>query len=241
MVASGADLDRAVAELRARPALQAGLHLALAGAPLLSAPRDAPSLFARGRPLSGHRQFLLRLAAGRIRLRDVETEARAQIGRARAAGLALTHLDGHQHLHVAPGVLGVVIRLAREHGIGYVRVPLEPGWPLTPRAVQMTGLAALAIRAKAALRRAGLRTNDRAAGLRFAGHLTGSRVLDLLASVRGTTELVAHPGIGNAGLERALGYGYDWDSELAALCDPRLRAEMERRGIRLAGPLLAGQ
>lgn len=236
VVASGPDLDRAVHELRARPELAVGLHLVLAGAPLVSTPVEAPSLFARGRPLSGHGPFLLRLAAGRIRLRDVEVEARAQIVRARDAGLRVTHLNGHQHLHVAPGVVGVVIRLAREYGIGYVRVPLEPGWPLTPRAAQLTGLAALALRARAILRRAGIRTNDRAAGLRHAGHLTPARLAAAVASIRGTTELVTHPGAGNEALARSLAYGYDWDSELAALCDARVRAAIERRAISLSRP-----
>jgi hypothetical protein len=74
-------------------------------------------------------------------------------------------------------------------------------------------------------------TNDRTIGVAIAGHL--GDVVPLLAHVDGLTELVVHPGVDVTGY----GWGYDWDGETRALCDPRLRETLARLGIALATPL----
>lgn len=236
VVAGGPDFDRAAALLRLRPDLDVGLHVTLAEAPLVSAPSDVPSLAPGGRPLRCHRAFLARLALGRIDLRDVEREMRRQLQRARDAGLHVTHLNGHQHLHVAPGVVEVVARVARDAGIGYVRIPDERVVPLSPRAATVWALGIVARRARRILREAGIATNDRAIGLVHAGHLNPRRLQAALAPADGVTELVAHPGTGNAAIGRDFRWGYDWDGERDALSGPGLRDEIARRGIRLARP-----
>lgn len=58
---------------------------------------------------------------------DVAQELRAQIDRVRDAGVEISHLDGHKHLHQLPGVGAVVARLAPEVGIERVRCTLEEG------------------------------------------------------------------------------------------------------------------
>ncbi|HEX2062535.1 MAG TPA: hypothetical protein VHK90_17475, partial [Thermoanaerobaculia bacterium] len=57
-------------------------------------------------------------------------------------------------------------------------------------------------------------------------------VVPLLDRVRGVTELVTHPGIDVGGYD----WGYDWNRETDALCDPRLRDELAKRNIRLIAP-----
>ena len=73
-------------------------------------------------------------------------------------------------------------------------------------------------------------TNDRTIGVALAGHLDD--VVSLLDHVQGVTELVTHPGLGVRGYT----WGYDWERETGALCDPRLREELAVRGITLAAP-----
>jgi predicted glycoside hydrolase/deacetylase ChbG (UPF0249 family) len=236
VVPSGPDFDRAARLLRARPGVEVGLHFTLVGAPLVSALDDVPSLAPGGRPLGDHRAFLGRLGLGRIDLRDVERELRRQLQRARDAGLRVSHLNGHQHLHVAPGVVDVVARVAREAGIGYVRIPDEPVGLRRPRGAAVWALGIVARRARRILIAAGIATNDRAIGLAHAGHLTPQRLRALLVLAEGVTELVAHPGTGNAAIGRDFRWGYDWDGEREALSDPGMRDEITRRGLRLAGP-----
>jgi predicted glycoside hydrolase/deacetylase ChbG (UPF0249 family) len=154
---------------------------------------------------------------------DPEPELRAQIEKVLATGLRVTHLNGHQHLHLLPRVFAIVERLAREYGIGYVRRVDDRGG--RARRLPMAVLSMLG--------RCAHGTNDHTIGVAEAGHLTAPRIVELLESVDGITELVTHPGLGVA---RYAHWRYAWDEETRALCDPRLREAIAARGIELIGP-----
>jgi chitin disaccharide deacetylase len=158
-----------------------------------------------------------------ITIGAIERELRAQIEKVLAAGLTLTHLNGHQHLHLLPRIFRVVARLAKEYGIGYVRIVDDRGG--AARQLSIRALSFLGRRA----RTPGL-TNDRTIGVAGAGHLQA--IVPLLDHVEGTTELVTHPGVGVGGYD----WGYAWDGETRALCDPVLRGELAKRGIELIAP-----
>jgi len=214
IVANGAAFDDAVARLRDVPALEVGVHLTLVEERPLTSIRF-PKKYTSFVPL-----YLTRA----ISLAAIERELRAQIERVVATGLRVTHLNGHQHLHVLPRIFGVVRKLAREFAVPYVRIVDDRGGAARP--LSMRALSALGRRAKTP----GL-TNDRTIGVAVAGHLED--VVPLLDHVDGTTELVAHPGVAVTGYK----WGYEWDRETRALCDPRLREELARREIHLTTPL----
>jgi predicted glycoside hydrolase/deacetylase ChbG (UPF0249 family) len=216
IVANGAALDDAISRLRDTPTLEAGVHLTLVEERPLTKIRF-PKKYTSFVPL-----YLSRA----ISLDAIERELRAQIERVLATGLRVTHLNGHQHLHLLPRIFGVVRRLASEYGIGYVRIVDDHGGAARP--LSMRVLSALGRKAQTP----GL-TNDRTIAVAIAGHLED--VVPLLDHVEGITELVTHPGIGVSGYE----WGYDWDRETRALCDPRLRDELAARVIRLAAPSTA--
>lgn len=70
----------------------------------------------------------LRAFTGRLNLKEVEIELRAQIMLVKAAGVDVSHLDSHKHLHQLPGVAEVVAKLAAEFKIRRVRCTLEDGF-----------------------------------------------------------------------------------------------------------------
>jgi predicted glycoside hydrolase/deacetylase ChbG (UPF0249 family) len=213
VVAGGAAFDDAVARLRDVPSLEVGVHLALVEERSLTGLR-MPKKYTSFVPL-----YVLRA----ISIAAIESELRAQIERVLASGLRVTHLNGHQHLHLLPRIFAVVARLAREYGIGYVRIVDDRGG--SARGLSMSALSALGRRARAAF------TNDRTVGVAVAGHLQD--VVPLLEHVQGVTELVTHPGVAVSGYD----WGYAWDAETRALCDPRLRDALATHGIELATPL----
>lgn len=215
VVAGGAAFDDAVARLRDVPSLEVGVHLALVEERPLTGLR-MPRKYTSFVPL-----YLLRA----IGMAAIERELRAQIERVLAAGLRVTHLNGHQHLHLLPRIFAVVARLAREYAIPYVRIVDDRGG--SARSLAMSVLSRLGRRARAPF------TNERTIGVANAGHLRD--VVPLLDHVEGVTELVAHPGLGVHGY----GWGYAWEEETRALCDPRLREELARRGIALIAPSAA--
>ena len=216
IVANGVAFDDAIARLRDAPSLEAGVHLTLVEERPLTKIRS-PKKYTSFVPL-----YLARA----ITLEAIERELRAQLERVLGTGLRVTHLNGHQHLHLLPRVFDVVRRLASEYGIGYIRIVDDHGG--AARALSMRILSALGRRA----RTRGL-TNDRTIGVAAAGHLAD--VTPLLDHVEGITELVTHPGLGVSGYA----WGYDWDRETRALCDPRLHDELAKRVIRLAAPSAA--
>ena len=54
-------------------------------------------------------------------------EIRAQIRKCRAHGIPLTHIDSHHHIHTAWAVASIVIRIAKEEGIHFIRLARNLG------------------------------------------------------------------------------------------------------------------
>lgn len=227
----------AVELLRERPALDVGIHLTLVGEKPLSPPERIPSLVGRdGALLSGYPALARRSLLGGLAAAEVESELRRQIERVLATGLPLVHANAHQHLHVLPRVFEIVLRLAEEHGVGWVRIPCEPGlagrW--SPRTAQLAVLNGLGRRARRRLE-AGSRVTavERTLGIVDAGHLSVERFRHALGCAGEISELVCHPGLGDAELSAAYAWDYEWDAETAALCDPRVPDLLREAGIEL--------
>ncbi|MFN8044633.1 MAG: ChbG/HpnK family deacetylase [Dermatophilaceae bacterium] len=224
----------AISMLEATPTLAAGLHLALVGEdpPVLSA-REVPTLVdRRGHFPLGYRAFVARAATGRVDPADIRRELDAQIQVATSAGLSLSHLDSHQHVHLWPSVARVVIDLARTHGIGQVRLPRAHG-----RGPIATGVNVLSSRLAARLRRADL-PRVPYAGLDEAGAMDEAalrRAFAALGSTQGpVAEVNVHPGELDEESPR-FDWGYRWEDELAALIGATTRADVTAAGFVL-GP-----
>ncbi len=212
VVANGVAFEEAMERLKDVPSLEVGVHLTLVEETPLTAMRF-PKKYTTFAPL-----YSLRL----ISMRAIERELRAQIERVLRSGLRVTHLNGHQHLHLLPRLFALVARLAKEYGIPYVRIVDDLGGG--ERALSMRALSYLGRRARATF------TNDHTIGVANAGHLRD--VVALLDHVQAVTELVTHPGVDVDGYT----WGYAWDEETRALCASGLREEIARRGIVLMTP-----
>src|SRR4029079_6807551 len=124
IMAGGSAFEHAAALATRTPTLDVGVHLTLTEQQPVA--ESVPSLVGADGQFAPHAtDFAKRWLRGTIALADVRTELDAQIRRVRAHGVRPTHLDGHQHVHVLPGIARVVAELAREHGIRAVRVPTE--------------------------------------------------------------------------------------------------------------------
>lgn len=232
----GEAFEDAVERLRDAPGLDIGVHWVLVGERPLSPAREVPSLLGRdGALLPSFRSFVARYLPGGIDLAQIEREMRRQLERLLATGLPVVHANSHQHLHALPAVFAVACRLAEEHGIRWLRIPHEPAAPLyTPRGLEMRVLNVFGRRARRRLRAGGpVAALDATAGLTAAGHLTVERLQQELWQVKGTTELVCHPGVEDDDLAARYRWGYRWGEETAVLCDPRLPDRLREAGIEL--------
>jgi len=242
LVANGAAFEHAVEQLRDVPRLEVGIHLTLVEERPLA--RGVESLVGTNDLL--HENFVAfvpRYYARMIDMAEVERELRLQIELVLAAGVRVTHLNGHQHLHLLPRIFEIALRLAEEYGVRYVRTVDDGGaGGGLARRLAVRRLNALGRSARKSARKRGLPTNDATIGVASAGHLTNvGHLITLLEQVaEGVTELVAHPGLGDAELGAAYDWEYEWDAETRALCDPRLRQAIADRGITLVAPSAVG-
>ena len=231
LCANGAAFEDAVRGLRDAPRLEIGVHLTVVGSekPLLS---DLPTLAPSGR-LPHTFAFLFRdLAVGRVRRSEIAAEMAAQVQRAVDGGVRVTHLDSHQHVHLHPAILPIVIDVAQRFGIRSLRA--------ARRVVPVRGLKAALIGmlswpASARVRLAGLKTPDTFVGAGDSGHLDEARLARLIEGLpAGTSELLCHPGTGTAAIAAAYpDWGFRWDDETRALTAPSIRECLRRAEVTL--------
>ncbi len=236
LFASAPATSDAIGRARSRPSLGLGVHLALVdGLPTLP-PRRIPTLVEDdGRLRRSWKPFIVACLSGRVSLAEVELELTAQIERLRSAGITLTHLDAHKHVHAYPPVFAIVARLAARFGIPVVRVPYERSSSIGADAGSR-GTRRLQALLNAAMRPWARRDHRTAAShdLRtphFVGRLhTGILTADALAGLvralqPGITELMVHPGYADDELERTgTRLLESRQKELDLLCSPETRA-----------------
>jgi predicted glycoside hydrolase/deacetylase ChbG (UPF0249 family) len=236
IMATASKFDHALELARLRPSLAVGVHLVLTEQrPLTGA--DAASLVRRDGTFEPHlKQLLAKRLRGHVSMPEVRRELDAQIRRVRTAGIAINHLDGHQHVHVLPGVAQVVAELAAAHGISAVRYPAERvrGYMLrsvkhAPRVAEQAALNLFC--AASPLRH--LRRSDEFVGFYFGGRLDEANLETVLAGLPkgGTVELMCHPG--HEDMRPQADWQYAWAAERDALTSPRIRALVMARGMQL--------
>lgn len=232
LMAGGRAFDDAVARVDGLPELGVGVHLTLSAGRAVLEPDAAPTLIGPDGALPrSAAAFARAFLSGRISSADVRAELAAQLAKVLAAGVRVTHLDGHQHVHNFSGVADVVIALAHEFGVKAVRRSRCRLWP--PGRRWLSRQLALRLYAEAfgaRARRAGLKMPDGLEGQACAGALTVERLAAIVGRLEpGTWELMCHP----AAAKDAAADGYDRAGELAALTSPAVRAALEERGVRL--------
>lgn len=210
LMATGEAFEKAIVMSSQAPRLSIGVHLVLTqGIPLSPTSEVQTLVDARGRLFATPGRLFRGLLIHRVSLREVENELRRQVSRVFEMGITPTHLDGHQHVHVLPGISEIAVRLAREFGIPSVRCPAEEspivrGIPYCLRGVEINlfrrrwvgrTVTWFARRFKSRLDQAGLKSPAHFYGLRQTGFLTGQRLEAILRNVpEGVSELMCHPG-----------------------------------------------
>ena len=206
---------------RENPHLELCLHLCLTEGPSSAAQEIIPDLI--------NKQGYLKLSFGqwlllsvlppvfpfkrRIR-RQLKEEVKAQIHQYRnLTGKQQIHLDGHQHIHLVPIVLGCILDEAGQSEITWIRstrepfpagLPLKYWWQAWHHAGHLKWfiLQILSLNAIHPLRRNHISTNSRFAGVLFTGKMTNKPLLACwreLTCFRNNSRaspsiLLAHPG-----------------------------------------------
>jgi len=250
LLANGAAFAGGVEAARSAPGLGVGVHLNLSdGSPVADRETVTSLLNNDGEFAGGPENLLLRRARRGLSLAEVENEWDAQIQKVRDAGISPTHLDGHKHVHMLPGLFEIALKLAKRHDIGAIRVSLEASslraalssgskqnaGVVMKQGVQARGLKLLARDAREQAGRAGISTADYFCGIAQTGELTREGMEQFVKSLPdGTTELMCHPGYADAALQKTPTRLQDSrQTELQILTDTGIRNLVASMGIRL--------
>lgn len=174
--------------------------------------------------LKGYNEAISKIIAGRFDKDALRRELFEQISILREAGVAISHIDSHQHLHLLPNVSNMIIDLANQFKIKWIRVPRSSIFGI--KGIGMNSLSELL---KLKMRRYNLCYTDRFIGFEKRGHINEHSLLTLLPDLKyGTTELMVHPGY-NA--SKRYDWEYDWEDELKALTSEAIKAFIKENEI----------
>ena len=228
----------AIRRATSHPSLGLGAHLTLVdGCPTLP-PAQIPTLVEDdGRFRRSWKPFIVACLQGHVSLVELERELTAQIERLLDDGVALTHLDGHKHVHGYPPIFAVVARLAVRFGIPVVRVPYERptrqaviggnghAWALRRQALLNAGMWPWARRNVRTATSLGLQT-PHFIGRLHTGVIDKPALHSMLRAIGpGVTELMVHPGYVDDALRQTSTRLLDSrQQELDLLCSTETRA-----------------
>ena len=217
--------EDAIARAKKLPGLKIGLHLVVVqGNPVLPS-EDIPDIvnqqgeFYKNLFIAGVRFFIYPNAR-----KQLEKEIRAQFNAFKATGLELDHVNTHNHLHLHPTIMKIIIKVGREYGMKAVRFPNEPNHFLFLK----MWLALL----KMKILKSGLKCNQFTFGIRNSGHMTEKTVLEILSKLpEGVSEIYFHPSTCRcAEIDKTMP-DYEHEEEFKTLLSHRVKEALLQLGI----------
>jgi len=251
LMANAACFDDAVGVVRelgpeiqvaSNPAVSVGVHVMLVdGRPLLPPQPAQAGEFPAGFAGVAYSVFRKHLDAGWI-----AEEIQAQVCKVQAAGIAVSHVDTHKHVHLLPAVLKPLLRAARACGILAVRNPFVPLKPMAfahllrrphlwKRYAEVKLLRGWLSSFRRTVADEGMVTTDGTFGIVS----TGALDLELFRAIagcipEGTWELCCHPGYNDAALGQVrTRLRQSRDREREVLISPAARAVLAQHQIQL--------
>lgn len=244
LMVNGAAYGEAVGIARDNPGLGVGVHLnILRGRPVLPPERIPTLVGPDGLFLRNTALLARRYVSGRFDPSEIAEEFSAQIGKALADGVPVSHLDGEKHLHML--FIGPAIEAARRHGIRRMRLSGERGQVPLRKLLNKRAYASLLIRvyahrARRMLAARGISHPDHFFGIQCSGEMLPRCLEGLINALpEGASEIMTHPGRSRREFEAIRGeFGcYDLtarcEDELCALISPAVKDAVRRGGIRL--------
>jgi predicted glycoside hydrolase/deacetylase ChbG (UPF0249 family) len=199
----------AAAMSRENPGLAIGLHVALSGGVTALPAAQVPTLL-----VQDGRQPAKPEGLTGARPEEIAAEVEAQFQRfVEVFGRKPSHLDSHHHSHRRPDVFEAVCALAKREAL-----------PVRNAGGDM----------RESLKSRGLRTNDAFEERFFDAGVSVENLVAIIENLaEGLTELMCHPAHPDEELRASSSYASVRVVELAVLCDPRVKAALQKAGVSL--------
>ncbi|MHC4267839.1 MAG: carbohydrate deacetylase [Planctomycetota bacterium] len=241
LLAVGEGFFDAVQLIKKNPLLDVGAHLTLTEETSILSKQEIPTLVDDyGKFRKNTYQFFYDYIRKRILKSEVKKEFEAQIVKIYKSGIKISHIDSHQHIHLFPDILDIVLELARKYGIKYIRCPNERIEfsnifiaKKIPRLIQQITLNSFCFFARNRLKRYAV---DHFFGFFDGGHLEKCRLLKILAKQHnGISEIMCHPGsyLNGKTSKKYSHWNYNWQDELKCLLDKDVINVIKQKRIKL--------
>ncbi len=240
MMAGGDAFQEAAQKVHERSRLSLGLHVTLCDGKAVLPHASIPDFIdPNGFFIKSPAMMWLSFSKARV-ISQVEIEVEAQFDRLKAAGIHLSYVDSHHHLHMHPLVFEVVCRLASERGVSWIRIPHEPApvaFSLRSRLrgampfIEWAVFRMLRINNMRTAEEYGLHCATQVYGLSRTGNIDEQYLLAVLSKIADPTkdnyiyEIFTHPDLSS---ETGI-------SELQALTSMAVSDRLESLGMRCVG------
>lgn len=206
--------------------IETGIHLTFVGGekPLLGP--IGGLVDTNGRFLKNYQAVIPKILLKQYDKLALQKELFAQAEKMRDSGLSISHMDAHQHLHVLPDLLDLMIHLANQFNIGWARLP-------TSDQINVKGLGInfFSQILKFRLKGTPIRHVDRCIGFDYSGNLNETRLKRMITGLReGVTEIVIHPGFDAT---ESYDWDFSWNEELKAAVSFDIKKTIRNHNINL--------
>ena len=240
LMVSGEAVTDAVTFARENPGLSIGLHLVLSDGQSVLPKEKIPHLvdkdgyFSTNASIAGIKYFFSRQCHHELNL-----EIQAQFEKFAETGLAMSHVDGHQHLHIHPTIFKMILPLAEKYGARGIRIPHDDLFASLRFCRRGLGLklawriifGLLSSWCSRQLNRSTLLKTERVYGVLQSGNMREDYVVYLLQHInRPAIELYFHPALDGKQIKYGANRG-----DLNSLMSPHVKQALHEANIHLIG------
>lgn len=238
LIPAGEAFEDAVGLIKGLKIEGTGAHLPLTETAPVSSPQKIPTLLsADGKFHKNHNLFFFKLILGLIKDDEIYAELKNQLFRIEDAGIKITNLSGHEHIHMIPRILNIFVRLCKEHNIPAIRYPHQERISRLPNIDMLAKRFIVSYFSKGMkkiLEQGGVKYAEHFAGLLDSGRLKEAALINILSNLgEGITELVSHPGFLSPDVLDRYPWHMNCEYELYALTSRRVKNIIKDKDIKL--------
>ncbi|MBQ4122545.1 ChbG/HpnK family deacetylase [bacterium] len=160
----------------------------------------------------------------------VEVEFRLQIEKI-LKSINISHIDSHRHIHAIPPIFNLIVKLAKEYNIKFIRTQKEVPYIVPSKTLDMKFYAnilkSIVLNSLSNINKYPY-TNDKFIGILYTGYMDENSILQGLKTIKTQTEIteiIIHPTINPSNVNNY--------KEFMAIKSPKLKQEILDLGFKL--------
>ncbi|HOK39705.1 MAG TPA: ChbG/HpnK family deacetylase [bacterium] len=188
--------DNEINELKKIKGVSFGLHICLTQFRPITKLEQVQSLISENNSFYiSFKKFLFPFFTGKIKLNEIYIEIENQIKALQNYNIKISKLDGHQHIHILPGIWRIISILANKYNIKYIRRPYFNIFKCRNNNSKFFHRLAINILSWYSKKDKSLLSPDNIFGLSDSGFLDFILLKNILENLPyGINEIICHPG-----------------------------------------------